>query len=397
MHSVEILRQTLSQELGFLHKARLAALWRAVDALVRGGRLWLTALGRDMPGSAMEKHRIKAIDRLLGNEALQLAMRQIYRVITGWLLRNVPRPILLVDWTGCGAKFYVLRAAVPLGGRGIPLYACVVPKSKMGNRTVQLRFLEELKTMLPEGCVPVIVTDAGFCVPWFREVTSMGWDFVGRLRGTRSVLLGDERLLINRLFRRARQRPKNLGDASLRDNDGFKCRVVLGRKPRLKGRRRLTKKGKRGNRVQDKKYAAAAKQPWLLATSLNCHATIVVAVYRTRMQIEETFRDTKSNRFGWSFNLIGSNDPRRIEMLLMVGCLATIALLAVGAAAEHLQLARHFQANTVRTRRVLSLLTLGRRVVSVAIDISRTEVRKGLATIRRMLELTSACGLPPPI
>jgi hypothetical protein len=29
---------------------------------------------------------------------------------------------------------------------------------------------------------PIIVTDAGFKVPWFRQILKLGWDFVGRTR-----------------------------------------------------------------------------------------------------------------------------------------------------------------------------------------------------------------------
>jgi hypothetical protein len=43
--------------------------------------------------------------------------------------------------------------------------------------------------MLPKRCRPVIVTDAGFKVPWFKEISALGWHFIGRVRGKVSVRL----------------------------------------------------------------------------------------------------------------------------------------------------------------------------------------------------------------
>ena len=50
MRVMSILRNTLGRSLQFMHSRRRDALWRAVEGLVLGGRLWLTGLGRDLPG-----------------------------------------------------------------------------------------------------------------------------------------------------------------------------------------------------------------------------------------------------------------------------------------------------------------------------------------------------------
>jgi hypothetical protein len=48
---------------------------------------------------------------------------------------------------------------------------------------VQTRFLKALKDILPRGCQAIIVTDAGFQGPFFRQVRKLGWHFLGRIRG----------------------------------------------------------------------------------------------------------------------------------------------------------------------------------------------------------------------
>src|SRR6202043_3611658 len=55
---------------------------------------------------------------------------------------------------------------------------------KLGNEKVQSKFLKKLKKLLPAECQPIIITDAGFHTPWFEQVWSLGWDYVGRVRGT---------------------------------------------------------------------------------------------------------------------------------------------------------------------------------------------------------------------
>lgn len=48
-------------------------------------------------------------------------------------------------------------------------------------------FLQRLKAMLAHECCPIIVTDAGFRTPWFREIESLSWDWVGRIRNRHMI------------------------------------------------------------------------------------------------------------------------------------------------------------------------------------------------------------------
>jgi hypothetical protein len=50
----------------------------------------------------------------------------------------------------------------------------------------------------------------------------------------------------------------------------------------------------------------AAREPWVLATSINLSAHKVIRKYATRMQIEECFRDLKAPRQGWSLDYVRS-------------------------------------------------------------------------------------------
>ena len=386
MRSIKILREELSQSFSFLHVRSQQSVWRGVHALMVGGRLWLTGLGRDMPGAALEKHRIKAADRLLGNSAIQAALVEMYRALATWLLRRMPRPILLVDWTGCGPDQFLLRAGVPFGGRSILLYGVVVERNRLASPAVHAAFLKTLATIIPERCRPVLVTDAGFFYHWFEQVTALGWDFIGRIRGNYCVTVAGEKMRIKKLFARAGRRASDLGIGKIGAKRCDARRLILSKKPKPKGRKRLTRLGKPGRSGTDRSQSQGAREPLLLATSLTCAARYVIETYATRMQVEESFRDLKSHRFGWAFSDARSKHPHRIEVLLMTATLASIALSIVGAAAERRHLQRQFQANTVRSRRVLSLLSLGQRIIRTGVHIAARELWAALAAIQPAIQ-----------
>jgi hypothetical protein len=107
----------------------------------------------------------------------------------------------------------------------------------------------------------------------------------------------------------------------------------------------------------------AAREPWLLATSLELSPKRIAALYTLRMQIEETFRDCKSHRFGWSLRHVTSRSHARMTTLLMLAAIGMTAVLMLGMAAESNNVHRSYQANTLR-RRVLSFFGLGRLMIA---------------------------------
>ena len=68
----------------------------------------------------------------------------------------------------------------------------------------------------------------------------------------------------------------------------------------------------RRQRTADRQRSTAAREPLLLATSLQDPAPIVVHMYSLRMQIEETFRDLKSHRYGWSLEDVRCRSAQRV-------------------------------------------------------------------------------------
>jgi hypothetical protein len=88
-----------------------------------------------------------------------------------------------------------------------------------------------------------------------------------------------------------------------------------------------------------------------------------VAIYRTRMQIEEEFRDMKSRLYGLGFEHNKSKLQRRLVVLILIATLACFIALLIGLTVISAGLHRRYQANTTTKKRILSFQFLGRRAV----------------------------------
>lgn len=390
MRAIEILRQ-FEDELRSVHRATIRTMLCAVGTLIRSGRLQLTALGRAIAEKTTPKHGIKRVDRLLGNTLLHAQRMTFFRAIARRVVGHTARPLVLIDWTSVTPELWALVAAVPCDGRALVIYAETHPISRYMKPEVHAEFLRRLKTVLPVGCVPIVVTDAGFRSPWMKRVLALGWDYVGRIRhGTVQYIKGDVWIGFRPLWRMTRTVPTDLGHYELGRRARHPCRLI-GIKRRDSHRTPTSPKA-RGYR-QDRGSARArrtALEPWILATSLRGPAKRVVAIYRARMQIEETFRDTKSSRFGVALSHARTKSPRRADVLLLLAAFAHLAATLIGIAAERAGLHRRYQANTLRSRRVFSLVMLGRMVAASMAGPLLHELLAGIT--KRPLTLASDFG-----
>lgn len=81
------------------------------------------------------------------------------------------------------------------------------------------------------------------------------------------------------------------------------------------------------------------------------------------MQIEQNFRDEKNICFGFSWRLSRSKSIERVSILCLISMIASFLLLLIGFIAEKSKLHYQFQANTIKSRRVLSLIYLGKQII----------------------------------
>lgn len=369
MHAEGIVARILGPCLTGIHAKRAKALTRAAAALLRGGVTSLSAIALHLgPGIAF-KHRLKSVDRLLGNPALHRARGGLYRCLAQHWLKDVAQWLVVVDWSDVtlDQRWQLLRASVMVEGRSITLYEEVHPQRKLGNPKVHRAFLQRLGSIVPPGCQLIVMTDAGFHAAWFKLVKEQGWEFIGRIRGRNRVRLGQDGPWIpaRDLYGRARTEIRNLGLGAYVRSNPVAVRAVLAKRPK-KGRHHLNIYGARRQGRGSAKCARAAREPWLLVSSLGLRhlsAATIVGLYAQRMRIEQSFRDTKNLRVGLGLEAARSRSAPRFEILLLLAHLASFVQRLIGESAREHQLELQFMASRRATRREISVLTLGRRIL----------------------------------
>jgi hypothetical protein len=365
MYALKVLHKKLASSCPFIHKKRLAILILATHALIVGQRLSLTQLGRRLFSKAFPKHNIKRIDRLLSNTHLHQERSAVYQFLCHELLNGHAQPLIVVDWSDLTSErdYHFLRASIPVGGRALTIYEEVHPQKNIGKNNVHKRFLRKLRDLLPPGCCPIIITDAGFRNPWFKAVRRLGWDYVGRVRNRYMLtpIHSDDWQPCKTLYAEATHRPCYLGEYQVVRSNPIDTYLYLVTQ-KSKGRHRYNDDGTRTKRGQSEKMAKRQQEPWLITTSLvgeQKHAQRIIKLYKTRMQIEEAFRDTKSTRIGFSLSESLTRNLQRLEILLLIGALATFQTWLLGVLAELKQWHRQYQSNSNKKRRVLSIFFIG--------------------------------------
>lgn len=383
MHAHQFLHKMLSP---VMHLKRLNTLELLITGLMNDKKLSVTQLGRSLDTKAQEKNNIKRSDRFLGNRLVWQERFSIYKEISLSLIGTNNRPLIIVDWSHVpNTTCYILRAAFAAKGRALTLYEEVFPKRLENNPKVHRRFLNKIKKLLPNTCVPILITDAGFCKPWFKSVIKMGWDYVGRVRGRRCFRINDDKNIWHNYskYRKSvtQRAPEYLGEGELTKDEPLKTHFYLTKLPK-KYRVSLNKYKKKSGYKSDIEHAKAANEPWLLVSSLKRRAESIIKLYFFRMEIEEGFRDLKSSQFGFSFEHAYSVRIRRIQVLLMIAMLAAYILFFIGCVAENNKWQYKFQANTDKKKRVLSLFYLGCRVVKKKWEI----IESGILNAMQMLQ-----------
>ncbi len=135
------------------------------------------------PKFCHRKNYINRADRRLSNEAFLDEIAFIYAALITSLIKT-KQPLILIDWNNADNKerHMILRASLALEGQPLTLLQDVKSMDDYNCQHVHAAFLLRLKAQFPEDCPPVIVTDAGFKVPWLKQIHKMGWHYITRAR-----------------------------------------------------------------------------------------------------------------------------------------------------------------------------------------------------------------------
>lgn len=178
MHAIMVVQDVLRKGCPRIHKSRLSALLDATRAALHASSHTLSNLARALQAATPVRHRVKRMDRLLGNQALQQECVSIYAAMARHWLRGNTTPLILVDWSDLNAErsAQLIRASIALEGRSLTLFEEIHPTALATTASVHRAFLARLKVVLPLGCRPIVISDAGFRSPWFQALVWLEWD-----------------------------------------------------------------------------------------------------------------------------------------------------------------------------------------------------------------------------
>lgn len=322
-----------------IHAATRGSLASFAVGLMGAESMTLHRIGKAMADNyhLQKKHTTKQLDRFLTSSSLDVFQAQ--SALVRHILKDRREVMLAVDWTDYDHDDQSTLCAYVLTthGRALPLIWETHKKSGLkGERTgIECAFLERLSASIPSTLKVIITADRGFGYQEFiHKLHELGLDFVLRVRHNIRVENKDGEA------RTAAEWLRPNGHAQLLQD----VRITGGR-TEVNG----------FVSVRSKKM----KDGWFLVTSLCIpNAPPIVKIYGKRFSIEETFRDTKDDRFGLGLRATKIGTPMRRDRLLLICALAYVFIVTLGQAGEDAEVDYFLKVNTSKTRQ-LSLYRQG--------------------------------------
>jgi Transposase DDE domain len=199
--------------------------------------------------------------------------------------------LLLIDWTMHRDRCRSLWIMLPVGGRAVPLAFWLAPNrlGRGAQRQFEDQALLQLREWLPRSRRAILIGDRGFRgLDRMKFLQRLKFRFVLRITSNTALQLQGKWLLLREMAppvgEQRRWQRVRLGKTAT--GAPLWVNVVALRQTLLSPKQVLTNKGKPTEKV-------AEETTWFLATDLPLRIDIA-ALYRRRMEIEETFRDEKA-------------------------------------------------------------------------------------------------------
>jgi hypothetical protein len=201
------------------------------------------------------------------------------------------RLTLLIDWTLHRDRCKSLWIMLPLGGRAVPLAFWLAPPEMGGDgtqRALEDQALTQLRGWLPARRRVLLIGDRGFRGrDRMHFLQRLRFQFILRVTGDTMVQIAGEWVRLREVAPAVGQRQQwaQLPFGKEKPQERLTVNLIAVRQALPTPKLVLTNKGKKTSKT-------VADTIWFLATDLPL-STDAVALYQTRMQIEQSFRDSK--------------------------------------------------------------------------------------------------------
>jgi transposase len=158
-----------------------------------------------------------------------------------------------------------------------------------------------------------------------------------------------------------------------------------------KHRKALTLKGRKRQSKSNNVHVKREKEPWLLVASLSLQKRTpkqIVKIYRTRMQIEEGFRDCKAVHYGLCLSQNRRMNKQRRTILCLLSACAIFILWCIGVAGKTTATAKQVSVNSSSKRKPYSDIFLARLLIAQEhFRLPEKSIGDSLKNIKSYMEL----------
>jgi hypothetical protein len=339
-----------------MHQKRQQSLANAVLGVISSASLIVHRIGLGLANAKklFGKHAVKQVDRLLGNNKLQL--QDCFQKTVPYVIGARKEIVVAMDWTDFDAdkQATLLISLVTSHGRATPLLWKTVDKKNLKNKRndYEDELLCQFKSVLPKGIKVTVLADRGFGDTKLYDFLKqeLAFDFVIRFRGNIKVtdINGETRNAVDWVG--VNGRAKTFREARV---TALSCVVPTVVCVKAKG----------------------MKQAWCIAASNpSAASSVLIGWYAKRWGIEPQFRDTKNIHFGMGLSETSINGPERRDRLLLISALSVMILTLFGAVGEKLGMDRYLKVNTVK-HRTMSLFRQGCHYYNQIVRMTTSELK----------------------
>lgn len=354
-----------------IHSTRLQAVMDVAAGLTRSQELSISSIGRCLVSDAKLKHKIKKVDRLVSNKHLYSELSDIYSGLSSYVFKYLDKDSyvpIVVDL--CYLKdthdMQMLSAEVATQGRTIPIYRDVFEINNLKGRAQA--FISKLIECIPKNRDVLLIMDAGFGDDWFEAIEANNFYWLVRARGGKFIKLSAdyEWREARELFAQAPARAKCYNNAFITKRKSRPCRVIMKKGSTVSKKKRPENLPRNYNSANGN-YQRTAQEPWILATNLpeSYDTTKIINAYKKRMQIEESFKDVKSHRYGLASRYIQTRCVYRWGVCMLLAAITQITLWILGVVGHAQGMQQEFSSNSTKHKKVFSYFYLGKLIVDL--------------------------------